>query len=343
MRIGVTYNLKSDIPSAPHPALPEDLSEEFDYPETIDAIREVLSQDGHEVHLLGAGLSLIEKIKRFQIEFVFNLAEGFHGRNREAQLPAIFELMGLPYSGSDPLGLAVTLDKSLAKRIAISLGIRTPEFWVLDEPENLDQIPSQFPLFVKPLWQGSSIGIRASSRADDRAQLEREVKRLFEHYGDNPVLVEEYVPGREFTVGMVGNKKPEILGIMEMTFRGSKQKDFCYSLEVKRHWKEEVDYHVPPDLKQEADHQIRDAALRLFTALRLRDFSRFDFRMNGGGQIYFLEANPLAGLSPESGDLVILARKKGLSFRELILKIAQAAFDRYPELCQSKAKGQTHS
>ena len=342
MRIGITYNLKSDTASFSGPPISKDLAEEFDLPETIDAIRQVLSTDGHEVHLLGGDLSVIEKIKRLRIEFVFNMAEGFLGRSREAQVPAILELMAIPYSGSDPLGLAITLDKSLAKRMAISLGIQTPEFWVLNGSTDLHQVPNRFPFFVKPLWQGSSIGIKLSSRAEDRSQLEREVERLFEHYPDEPVLVEEYISGREVTVGILGSKSPEVLGVMEMTFRNAAQKDFCYSLEVKRNWKEEVEYHVPPKLEPAIEREIRDSALRLFAALRLRDIARFDFRMNREGRVYFLEANPLPGLSPESGDIVILARKKGLSHRELILKIAQAAFDRYPELSQSKAKRQTY-
>lgn len=330
MRIGIAFNLKSDILTPSHSDQPDDLAEEFDSPETVEAVQAVLTQAGHEVHLLGGDLSILEQIKRLRIEFVFNMAEGFHGRNREAHIPALLELLGIPYSGSDPLGLAVTLDKSLAKRIAISLDVPTPKFWVLDSKEDLFRILDQFPLFVKPLWEGSSKGIRLSSRVKDRAELERETSRLFAHYPDVPVLVEEYIAGREFTVAVVGNHPPEIFGVMEIKFQDPKKRDFCYSIEVKRNWQKEVEYLVPPKLEAEKASQIQKAALHLFKAFRLRDVARFDFRMDLDGKFYFLEVNPLPGLSPESGDIVILAQKKGLSYHDLILKILNSALDRYP-------------
>jgi len=339
VRIGITYNLKSDILPTSHASLPEDAAEEFDLPETIEAIQNVLSQEGYEVHLLGGDLAVIEKIKRFGIEFVFNIAEGFKGRNREAHIPALLELSGIPYSGSDPLGLAMTLDKALAKRIAISLGIPTPEFWIVEGKENLSILPDRFPLFVKPLWQGSSIGIRTTSHVTNPAELEREVGRLLEHYPKEPILIEEFISGREFTVGLIGNEPPAVIGVMEISFSNPSQKDFCYSLEVKRNWKEQVRYQCPPSLKPEEEKQIRDAALQLFRVLRLRDVARFDFRMDQEGKIYFLEANPLPGLSPESGDLVILAQKVGLSYSQLICKILRSALERYPAFSQLKMKG----
>lgn len=338
VRIGITYNLRSDLPRNRAARRPEDAAEEFDLPETIDALRKVLAGEGHEVILLGGDLEVVEKIREFRIGFVFNIAEGFRGRNREAHIPAVLELMNLPYSGSDPLGLAVTLDKSLAKRVALSLGIPTPAFWVLHEEETAREIPDRFPLFVKPLWQGSSKGIRRTSRVDDRRALEREVRRLFEDYPEDSILVEEYIPGREFTVGMAGNHPPEVLGVMEIAFRDPAQKDFCYSLEVKRNWKEEVVYRFPAALERPVEKGIREAALRLFEVFRLRDVARFDFRVNPQGEFYFLEVNPLPGLAPESSDLVILAQKKGWSYRELVLKITQAAFGRYPELSESQPK-----
>ncbi len=344
--MGITYNLKSDFPLTPtlspqgrglgEGCLPEDAAEEFDEPETIEALREILAAEGHEVFLLGGDLTALEKIKRSKIDFVFNIAEGFQGRSREAHIPGLLELAGIPYSGSDPLALALTLDKSLAKRIALSLGIPTPEFWILHGKNDADEIPDQFPFFVKPLWEGSSKGIRLSSRVEERASLEREIERLFENYSGVPVLVEKYIPGQEVTAGVVGNDPPEVLGLMEIAFRDPARKDFCYSLEVKRNWKKEVEYRLPARLKPAAEKGIREAGLRLFKALGLRDVARFDFRVDPGGNFFFLEVNPLPGLSPESGDLVILAQKKGLSYRELILKIVHSALSRYPRLFQEK-------
>lgn len=332
MRIGITYNLKSDISSLSSSSLPEDAAEEFDLPETIEAIREVLTEEGHEVFFLGGDLSIVEKIRGLEVKFVFNIAEGFQGRSREAHIPALLELLEIPYSGSDPLGLAITLDKSLTKRVAISLGISTPKFWVLDEPGDFEAIPDQFPFFVKPLWQGSSKGIRRSSRVDDRSRLSDEVRRLFENYAGEPVLVEKCIPGREVTVGILGNDSPEVLGIMEIAFRDKSQKDFCYSLEVKRNWRELVEYRFPARLDDSIEKGIRSAAVDLFEALRLRDIARVDFRISSEGKFYFLEVNPLPGLAPTSGDIVLLVQKKGWSYREFILKIMQSAVSRYPQL-----------
>jgi D-alanine-D-alanine ligase len=311
---------------------PEDHDEEFDRPETVAAIQKVLEGEGHEVFLLGGDLTVVEKIERWKIDFVFNMAEGFHGRSRESHVPALLEMIGIPYSGSDPLGLALTLDKALAKRIAISLGIATPDYWIVEEKGGAEEIPDRFPLFVKPLWEGSSKGIRRSSRVANRFELETETARLLENYPEVPILVEEHIPGREVTVGVVGNGTPEILGIMEIAFQNPKEKDFCYSLEVKRDWKRLVEYRFPAPLDAPLQEGIEKAVGLLFKTLRLRDVSRFDFRINPEGKCYFLEANPLPGLSPESGDLAILAQKKGWRYHDLILKIVHSALSRYPEL-----------
>ena len=327
MRVGITYNLKSDLssPSSPDFSAAEDAAEEFDSPETVEAIRRVLEEAGHEVRLLGGDLGILEKIREADIEFVFNMAEGFSGRSREAHIPAMLELLGVPYTGSDPLALALTLDKGLTKRIASSAAVPTPDFWVLYDPAAIEQISAgRFPLFVKPLWQGSSKGVRYTSRVEDREALKIEVLRIFENYRGEPVLVEEYVPGRELTLGVLGNP-PEVLGIMEIAFRDKSRRDFCYSLEVKRDWKNLVEYSVPPRLEGGMRRQMEEAALRLFQTLGLRDVARFDFRVTPEGKFYFLEVNPLPGLSPESGDLVILARQMGFTHRDLVLKIFDSA------------------
>ncbi len=332
MRIGITYLLKTDFlaPGKPFPV--EDAWEELDSPQTVEAIREVLVTDGHEVFPLGGDLRAIEKIKRWGIDFVFNLAEGVQGRSREAHIPALLEMRGIPYSGSDPLALALTLDKALTKRIALSLGIATPDFWVLQESREIEKVPDRFPLFVKPVWEGSSKGVRLSSRVEDRAELETEANRIFENYPAGTVLVEEYIAGREFTVGILGNGNPEILGVMEIAFRDPSRKDFCYSLEVKRNWRAEVEYHVPPRIPPSLEEAVGETARQLFVTLGLRDMARFDFRLDPDNRFYFLEVNPLPGLSPESGDLVLLARKKGWSYGGLILTITRCALSRYPHL-----------
>lgn len=327
MRTGISYNLKPH--STLDASLPGDAFEEFDSEETVEAIKQVLSKEGHEVFLLGGDLSIIDRIEKEKIEFVFNIAEGLYGRSREAHVPALLEWMQIPYSGSDPLSLALTLDKALTKRIVLSLGIATPEFWVINHVEDLESIPEKFPLFVKPVWEGSSKGVRISSKVQNHRELEKEVRRLFENYGDEPVLVEAYIEGRELTVGVLGNDPPRVLGIMEIGFQNHDEKDFCYSLEVKRDWKNLVEYHCPARLDATLQQKIGKSVLDLFRVLRLRDVARFDFRLNTRGELFFLEVNPLPGLSPESGDLVILSKKQHLSYEGLISKIFRAARSRY--------------
>lgn len=332
MRIGITYNLKSDLAFSTGVDPDGEVAGELDSPETIEALQKALTSETDSVFLLGGDLRVIDKIRENRIDFVFNIAEGFSGRSRESHIPALLEMLGIPYSGSDPVGLGLALDKSLAKRIAISLGIPTPEFWILGTEEDVSKVPDRFPLFVKPLWQGSSIGIRRSSRVQDRSLLERETGRVFRLRPEEPVLVEKYLAGQEVTVGILGNRDPEILGLMEVAFRDPAEKDFCYSLEVKRDWKALVDYHVPPRLDPAVRKGIEESAVRLFQTIGLRDFSRMDFRVTDDGSFYFLEANPLPGLHPESGDWVILARKKGWSYEELVLRITRFAVERYPKL-----------
>ena len=185
-----------------------------------------------------------------------------------------------------------------------------------------------YPLFVKPCWEGSSKGIRASSKAENQTALEEEVTRLRTSFPGQPILVERYLGGREFTVGVLGNDLPRILGVMEIKSREG-NKDFLYSIETKRNWRERIAYECPPRQLKDTDKKFMEAmALRLFEVFGCRDLARFDFRMNEGGKIYFLEANPLPGLNPESGDFVIMARLQGWTYEKLILGILEAAIKR---------------
>ncbi|MBI4549623.1 MAG: D-alanine--D-alanine ligase, partial [Candidatus Omnitrophica bacterium] len=319
-----TYDLKPDSPGDS----PTDAFEEFDTEDTVDAIARALGSGGHEIVKLGGGKGALKKILAENwnaegggIEFIFNLAEGAGGRAREAQMPALFELFGIPYTGSDPLTLALALDKAQAKIMVSSAGVRTAEFRVAGTPAGLpDSLPA-FPLFVKPLCEGSSKGIRFSSVVSGRQALEDQMKWLRSEYGDIPVLIERYIPGREFAVGVLGNEPPGVLGVMEIRFRDPGHKDFVYSLEVKRDWQRLCEYVVPAEEGTRLGQELKSAALAAFQSLGCRDVARIDFRVNDAGEVYFLEANPLPGLSPVSGDLVIMARGMGWKYEDLILAI----------------------
>lgn len=326
LRIGITYNLKKDFKQQENQ--PIDLFEEFDAEETIDAIREVLEKDGHEVIPLGGDLGLIDRLRTFPVDIVFNIAEGIGGRNREAYIPALLEFLDIPYTGSDPLTLSLTLDKAMAKRVVMAEGVPTPRFKKIGTVEDLKELDLSYPLFVKLCYEGSSKGVRLNSKVSDPSSLKERAQWLLETYGP-PILVEEFVSGPEFTVGILGNSEPAILGVMQIEIKGTPPNEAIYSLEVKRAWEERVRYHCPPLIPEDLKRRIEEVALGAYRALECRDVSRVDIRVGEDGLPYFLEMNPLPGLSPVYGDLPILAKKMGWSYSELILTIFNHALKRY--------------
>ena len=330
MRIGITFDVK--LASAGQLAgLAADEEEEFDSPATIMALHAVLQELGHEVLLLGNGEDMLRQLLQGERpELVLNIAEGRGtSRSREARVPAVLEMLGIPYTGSDPLTLAVTLDKDCAKRLVRDAGLPTPP-WVLvsgeltaDIQRRLDRL--EMPVFVKPAYEGSSKGILASNLIHDRAELTSMLERLCETY-HQPVLVEEFIDGDELTVGVLGNAPPEVVGIMRVLPRQA-DGPFVYSLEVKRDWERRVRYECPAQLSPADSEAVSQAALACYRTLGCRDVSRLDFRLRNHVP-YFLEVNPLPGLSPTSGDLVLLSGFMGVEYRELIGRILEAALGR---------------
>ncbi|MEN3044612.1 MAG: D-alanine--D-alanine ligase [Candidatus Hydrothermales bacterium] len=326
MRIGVAFDLKpQEIPDS----LPEDIFEEFDSEQTVDSIGKVLKSFGFEVIYLGSGKSFIEKILKDKPDFVFNIAEGFGTRSREGHIPSICEIFNIPYSGSDPLALSVTLDKELCKRFAKSLNIRTPYFKVIKNKSDIKNFKfNSFPCVLKLKNEGSSIGLRLSSKVNSIEELREKALELFDIYNEE-ILVEKFISGKEITVGIIGNEKVKFLGFMELRPKRLELSNFLYSLEIKRNFKEEVEYIVPPEIPEDVLKEIKRYVLKLFRYLNLRDFSRFDFRLDEDLRPYFLEINPLPGLNPETSDFPIMAYKKGFTYSEIIRMILDSAFERY--------------
>jgi len=247
LKVGITYNLRKDFSRRENQ--PIDLLEEFDSEETIDAIREVLESEGHEVIKLGGDAGLIDCVRQAPVDIVFNIAEGLQGRNREAHIPALLEFLNIPYTGSDPLTLSLTLDKAMAKRILMSQNIPTPRFKKVERMEDLDGLGLRYPLFVKLCYEGSSKGVRLDSKILDPQSLIEKTRELLRIYG-SPLLVEEFVKGPEFTVGILGNEDPFVLGVMQIEIKGKPPEESIYSLEIKREWEEKVRYHCPPLIDQ---------------------------------------------------------------------------------------------
>lgn len=335
MKIGITYDLKTDLPVSN--SIPDDFQEEFDSPVTIHALAAVLGDLGHVVERLGDGRELLERLLHQPPDFVFNIAEGHGiGRCREARVPAVLEMLGIPYTGSDPLTLSVTLDKDCAKRVVQSAGVAVPRGSAIESDEDLNDLVADldtrsylpYTVIVKPAWEGSSKGIRGKCVVDSPTELLAAVESLRKDHRQ-PILVEEYISGDELTVGIVGNNPPRVVGVLRVLPIQPDER-FVYSLEVKRDYLQRVRYECPARLPPGRLRAVEEAALCVYRTLGCRDVARIDFRLHDG-EPYFLEVNPLPGLNPESSDLVILSRLAGWSYEQLIESILQAAVQRNAE------------
>jgi len=329
MKIGLSYDLKNEVTL--DQGHPEDALEEYDSLETVDAIAAALESLGHSVVKLSGGRKFLTNILQSDVDFVFNVSEGRGNyRSREAQIPAILEMLDISYSGSDPQCLAVALDKPLTKKLVQAAGIRTPKWQVVSDRREMEEIcQDSFPLpaFIKPAFEGSSKGIRLGCRVEDRDQMARVTAAILEQYRQ-PVMVEEFISGDEVTVGIIGNSSPQIVGIMRILPK-KRSTNFVYSLEVKRDWQNQVDYECPAQLEAKVLKKIADFSLRAFDTLGCRDFARLDFRLDQKGVPCFLEINPLPGLNPKSSDLPIMAYKMGWNYQGLISSVLNAALERY--------------
>lgn len=319
--IGISYNLKkgvsSDIP---------DIEAEYDNIDTVYAIRDALEAVGFKTLLLEADETLPEKLKNSRVDMVFNIAEGSYGRGREAQVPALLNFFGIPFTGSDETTLCLALDKALTKRLLAAYRVRTPKYRVLDGHSAAGADGLRFPVIIKPNTEGSSKGISDISIAEDKKQFKALVSRTAELYRGT-VLAEEYIGGREFTVGLLGNGfDVRVFAPMEIIFKRDTQKNYrVYDYGVKQDYKNYIDYRCPAELTQTAEREMKQTALRIFNALGCRDCARVDFRMADDGLIYFIEINPLPGLAPGYSDYPMLAEFSGISYGELIVGILRAA------------------
>jgi D-alanine-D-alanine ligase len=324
LKIGLCYDLAEK--HLPGPGEPLDKAAELDSRETVMALQEAMTVLGHDVALIGDGKDLLRFVcAGGQVDLVFNITEGLQGRSREAQVPALLEMLGIPYTGADPLTLALCLDKAMFKRILRAEGISTPEFRVVSSAREAESLNFPLPAFVKPAAEGSGKGIRADSRVTTTENLREVVLRTGSVYGF-PVIVEEYLSGMEVTVGILGNGDARVLGCMEIEFLPSS--DGFYSYHTKQNYLQQVRYHIPPRLPADRIAEIQHTAMQTYRLTGCRDFGRVDLRMNAENRPSILEINPLAGLNPVSSDLVILAQAEGISYHKLIEEILTAALNR---------------
>jgi len=320
--VGLTYDLRDDYLQEGY-SLEE--TAEFDKPDTIEAIEEVILKNGHLTCRIGHVQALTRRLAAGdRWDLVFNIAEGLHGFGREAQVPALLDAYKIPYTFSDPLGQSLTLHKGMTKHVVRDLGIPTPDFAVVSDPEDIDLISLPYPLFAKPVAEGTGKGITALSKIDNTSDLRKVCINLLNTF-HQPVLVETYLPGREFTVGIVGSgKDARALGVMEVLLNPDAEQN-AYSYDNKEHYENLVRYAAVDD--PEAKHAM-EISLLAWRGLGLKDGGRIDLRSDARGIPHFIEVNSLAGLNPIRSDLPILCNLLDISYHQLITDILNSALKR---------------
>ena len=323
MKVGLVYDLRSEYLAEGHQ---EESVAEFDSESTITALAEAIRANGYDVERIGRGRTLARRLADGERwDLVFTIAEGLDGRSREAHVPALLEMYGVPHTFSDPLVCAVTLDKAVAKRLVMSQGLRTPGFCLVRDETDLDGVRLEYPLFVKPVAEGTGKGINGRSRVESRDALDDTVLPLLDQHRQ-PMLVEEYLPGREFTTGILGSGRVAwVLGTMEIhILADAPARD--YTFDVKEQCESCVSY--TPLEHGALRNEIESLALDAYRVLECRDAGRVDIRLDRDGHPAFMEVNPLPGLHPTHSDLPMIATQEGMTYNELIGAIIGSAMSR---------------
>lgn len=331
MRIGVTFDRREDYLAQGMSA--EDAAE-FDPEATIAALCGALAGLGHEPDRIGNIKALTERLAAGERwDAVFNICEGLKGYAREAQAPALLEAYDIPYLFSDPLTLAVALDKSWAKRIVRDCGILTPDFAVIERRADIEKVKLPYPLFLKPVAEGSGKGVGKKSRVTNAKQLKAVAVDLLTRFKE-PVLAEVFLPGRDFTVGVTGTgDDAKIFGASEIV-PDTNSDGAGYGYLNKTDWIGRVQIIEAKGLEAEA---ACDVALAAWRALRCRDGGRVDIRCDAEGKPHFIEVNPLAGITPDWSDLCLIANRKNIAYQQLIGLFLESFLKRHPELVRRRA------
>lgn len=322
--VGLTYDIKSTPPKR----APKDAWAEHDSPETISSVEEALKAGGHRVVRIGNSTALLKKLQRLKCDIVFNIAEGVSGRNRESEVPILLDLAGVPYTGPDALALSVALDKPSAKKIFKYHGIPTPRYSLAAAGAAGITLPwgMKFPVIVKPAHEGSAKGIWADSVVKDMRSLERKASYVINTY-KQPAVIEEFVEGWEFTVGVIGNTRICVLPVVERHVC-AKSGLSSHVLEKYGHAAANAGYRKLLGVDPALEARIGALAAKAFLALECRDFARFDFRVSARGKhIFMLEANPLPSLSKDDY-FAMVAELQGLPYPDMINRMFDAALER---------------
>ncbi|MFO7654677.1 MAG: D-alanine--D-alanine ligase [Candidatus Krumholzibacteriia bacterium] len=325
MRIGLTYDLRDEYLSLGYD---EEETAEFDRISTIDEIDDALRRLGHVTDRIGHARQLVERLAAGERwDLVFNIAEGMHGIGREAQVPALLDVYSIPYTFSDPLVLSLTLHKGMTKRVLRDAGLPTSAFVEVAGLADLEGLNLPFPLFAKPVAEGTGKGIDGDSVLRTPAEMHERCALLLERFRQ-PVLVETFLPGRELTVGITGTgDRAQVLGTLEVVLLDGAEAE-AYTYTNKENCEDLVEYR-PVDGR--LDPQVRraeEAALAAWRLLGCRDAGRVDLRADAQGVLQIMELNPLAGLHPEHSDLPMIATAAGMSYDDLMRRIVDSARER---------------
>ena len=346
-KVALLANLKVNAPHSDD--MPADQWDDLDSEKTIQALLSAIRLGGHECEFLEADVSLLDTIRKYRPDICFNIAEGHFGDGREAQVPALLEMLRIPYTGSKVLTLALALDKSMTKRILHWHELPTPDFQTFERVNEKLHEDLHFPLFVKPSREGTGMGVSAKSIVHDHTELREQIEYILCKY-DQPALVEQYIQGREVTVGLVGNligpvarripvnpNAPRVqAGLhffppMEVDLEPFQDSDVVYSNRLKVALADRLNYICPAPLDDEMIDELNWLAAAVFRVVGAKDVSRIDFRLDETDDLkpYILEINPLPGLSPGISDIVIEAAADGIEHAELVNMILDTALRRY--------------
>lgn len=331
MRVALSCSVKKK-----DAGLPPDYFSEFDSEETVLSIADTIKELGNEVILFEANDrdTLLERLQSNPVDMVFNIAEGSGSRMRESEVPALLDFLSIPYTGSNPYTLALALDKAISKRIFKYENIPTPNFQVFYSVDTALKPDLKFPLIVKPNYEGSGKGISSSSVVFNQAELYKQVSKTITTYNQQ-ALVEEFIEGKELTVGILANGKTIVLPILEIDFSQCLSSgEYFYSWKMKEFQgnKElglEPTFHCPARLSPEVTEKVKEAALRAHKALGCLDISRTDIRLSKDNIPYVLEVNPLPGLDPKESNFPMIARAAGIEYKSLIKMILDSAAERH--------------
>ncbi|MFX1403672.1 MAG: ATP-grasp domain-containing protein [Promethearchaeota archaeon] len=326
MRIALMLNTRSEE---------TEFQVEYDPPHTVELIKHGIEATGHEYVFIEADENFVETLKRIKPDLVFNRTEGLRGDSRESHVPSILEMLNIPYVGSNVITTAVGLNKAWTKKILMYHRIQTPQFFVCSTLKQASEVKQGYPYILKPLEEGSSMGINEDNVVSNLSQLKAKLASMLTEYSQ-PILIEQFIEGREFSTGLLGRpgKNPEMLAVLEINFSQFPEVQGVFGQRAKTILDSLEHYICPAKIPKTLRNRLEEISIKIWNALNIRDFVRIDFRMNQQDEIFFLEVNPLPGMDFDTieNDLSFypyMAMKTGYTYDDLIRRLLESACARY--------------